>query len=249
MNLELATTKTFVFEHKGLQVYTDGTGNLWFLAAEICDILGHTNSRVAVSALEPEEKGVTKVYTLGGEQSKTIVSEAGLYQLIFRSNLPIAKHFKKWLANEVLPAIRKTGRYEKPLSQDEYTVALANQALALVAEKQALQLQINLQKPLVSFAEAVKGSVNLHTINEVSKVIGHPCGQRKLFALLREKGWLFKRGKDNLPAQEYVKQGLFEVRYNVIPTNHGDETRPQAMVTAKGLPRVIALWNESRPKK
>ncbi|MBI9112262.1 Bro-N domain-containing protein [Maridesulfovibrio ferrireducens] len=88
----------------------------WFLAKDVCDVLEHSNHRMAIQGLDEDEKGVSNAYTLGGEQNITVVSESGLYSLIFRSRKPEAKKFRKWVTSEVLPTLRKTGTYEcKPL--------------------------------------------------------------------------------------------------------------------------------------
>lgn len=85
----------------------------WFVAKDVCEFLGHTNHKVALRALDEDE--VRKVYltdALGRQQLTNAVSESGLYALIIRSNKPEAKKFRKWVTGEVLPTIRKTGRYE-----------------------------------------------------------------------------------------------------------------------------------------
>ena len=90
-------------------------GEPWFVAKDVCDVLGYTNSRKAIADhLDEDEKDVTNCYTLGGEQSMTIISESGVYTLIMRSNKPEAKKFRRWVTSEVLPAIRKTGGYINP---------------------------------------------------------------------------------------------------------------------------------------
>lgn len=86
----------------------------WFVAADVCRVLEHSNSRMALKRLDDDEKGVTKVYTLGGEQEMNIISESGLYALIVTSNIPTAKRFRKWVTAEVLPAIRRDGAYFQP---------------------------------------------------------------------------------------------------------------------------------------
>jgi len=88
-------------------------GEPWFVARDVCDALCYGNSRDAISKLDDDEKGVRKVDTRGGSQNMTIINESGLYHLIFRSNKPEAKVFKRWVAKEVLPSIRKTGGYGK----------------------------------------------------------------------------------------------------------------------------------------
>lgn len=68
-------------------------GEPWFVAKDICDILGLENSRQVVQTLDEDEKGVCSIYTLGGNQQMSVVSESGLYALVMRSNKPQAKAF------------------------------------------------------------------------------------------------------------------------------------------------------------
>ena len=84
----------------------------WFVAKDVCDVLAHTNSRMALERLKAYEKGVTTVYTLGGNQEMAIISESGLYRLVLTSRKPEAEPFQDWVCQEVLPQIRKTGKYE-----------------------------------------------------------------------------------------------------------------------------------------
>ena len=86
-------------------------GETWFVAKDVCDRLGLTNSRKALQSLDNDEKGVTTGYTLGGNQVMAIVNESGLYSLVFQSRKPGVKKFRKWVTMEVLPSIRKTGGY------------------------------------------------------------------------------------------------------------------------------------------
>lgn len=86
----------------------------WFVAADVCDALGLDNNRQAMTRLDDDEKGVISNDTPGGKQDVTIINESGLYSLIMGSRKPEAKKFRKWVTSEVLPAIRRTGRYEVP---------------------------------------------------------------------------------------------------------------------------------------
>ena len=86
-------------------------GEAWFVASEVCKLLDIKNTSDAVSRLDDDEKGVSVIPTPSGEQDKLIISESGLYALIFRSKKPSAKRFRKWVTKEVIPAIRKTGAY------------------------------------------------------------------------------------------------------------------------------------------
>lgn len=99
-----------VFEDKPVRMVVI-YGESWWVLKDVCDALGIVNSREAADRLDDDEKGVVKSDTLGGAQGLTTINESGLYSLILRSNKPDAKRFRKWITSEVLPSIRKTGRY------------------------------------------------------------------------------------------------------------------------------------------
>lgn len=83
----------------------------WFVAADVCRALSISNHNDALKRLDEDEKGVASTDTLGGKQTMAIVNEPGLYVLVLGSRKPAAKAFKRWVTHEVLPALRKTGRY------------------------------------------------------------------------------------------------------------------------------------------
>lgn len=105
----------FLFEGEHLvRVVRTGERDPWFVAADVCRILEIKNARDAIGGLDADEKGVATTDTLGGPQDMAIISESGLYALIFRSRKPAAVRFRKWVTQEVLPAIRTTGSYTAP---------------------------------------------------------------------------------------------------------------------------------------
>lgn len=108
----------FDFESHPIRVMTDEQGEPWFVAADVCHVLNIRNGRMALSRLDNDEKGVSSMDTLGGAQDMTIVNEPGLYSLVLGSRKPEAKRFKRWVTHEVLPAIRKTGKYATAGAQD-----------------------------------------------------------------------------------------------------------------------------------
>ena len=90
-------------------------GQPWWVAKDVCNVLGLENARDTIAKmLDEDEKGAEKVYTPGGEQEMNIINESGLYNLIFRSNKPEAKAFRKWVSSEVLPQIRQAGVFGAP---------------------------------------------------------------------------------------------------------------------------------------
>ena len=86
----------------------------WFAAVDLCRALDIQNVRQNLANFPDDEKGVSTIYTLGGPQKMLVVSEAGLYRLIFMSRKPEAEKFKRWVFHEVLPSIRKYGYYIAP---------------------------------------------------------------------------------------------------------------------------------------
>ncbi len=83
----------------------------WVVAKDVCNILGISKYRDVVSKLDDDERVSIKVDTLGGKQKMVVINESGLYALIFKSNKPEAKVFRKWVTSEVLPTLRKKGYY------------------------------------------------------------------------------------------------------------------------------------------
>lgn len=92
----------------------------WFVATDVAESLGYKSPKDAASYLDDDEKGSAIVRTPGGDQKLTVINESGLYALVLRSRKPEARKFAKWVTSEVLPAIRKTGKYERPTTP--YTV-------------------------------------------------------------------------------------------------------------------------------
>lgn len=93
---------------------------IYFVGKDVAIALGYTNPQKAVrDHVEEDDRGMNEMDTPSGRQNLAIINESGLYALIFGSKLESAKRFKRWVTNEVLPAIRKTGSYQKPMSPVE----------------------------------------------------------------------------------------------------------------------------------
>ncbi len=108
----------FAFGDNMLRVHMDENGNPWFVAKDVCRVLDIANNRDAVAGLDDDEK-ITVANSdanprAGIPHEMTLISESGLYALVFRSRKPEAKAFSKWIRAEVLPALRKTGSYAMP---------------------------------------------------------------------------------------------------------------------------------------
>jgi len=103
----------------------DRGGQPWFVAADVCRVLEISEAHRATASLDEDEKGRHTVTTLGGAQEMVVISESGLYALAFKSRKAKAKLFRKWVTNEVIPAIRKTGIYAAPNAPATDIVAVA----------------------------------------------------------------------------------------------------------------------------
>lgn len=167
----------FEFENKNIRTVVKDN-QPWFIAKDVCEVLGLGNSRDAVSKLDDEEKGVEKVDTLGGKQSMTLVNESGLYTLIIRSNMPTARPFRKWVTSEVLPSIRKQGAYltedviAKILKDPNYILGII-QAFSDVKQELSIKNQIIGElKPKVDYLDLILKGKELVTISQIAKDYG-----------------------------------------------------------------------------
>ncbi|HFB2750428.1 TPA: Bro-N domain-containing protein [Neisseria gonorrhoeae] len=125
------------FQQNSVRTVADNKGELWFLANDVCEILGYTNPRRTVD-LHCKSRGVTKRYTptASGEQEMTYINEPNLYRLIIKSRKPAAEAFEEWVMETVLPAIRKTGGYQiTPKTTADDRTGLRRAVAALVGRK------------------------------------------------------------------------------------------------------------------
>lgn len=218
----------------------------WFIGSEIAKTLSYTNPSKAIrDHVDPEEKLTERIVLAGQGRDVTLINEAGLYSLILSSKLPMAKRFKRWVTNEVLPAIRKHGAYltpekvEEVLLNPDTIIRLATQLKQeREARKQAERL-IEAQKPKVIFAEAVSASKDGILVGMLAKLLhqnGVKIGQNRLFQWLRDKGYLMKRGVDkNMPTQRSKELGLFNVKERVVGNPDGSIRLTRTpVVTGKG---------------
>lgn len=214
-----------VFEYQNSKVRTvDMDGEAWFVLKDVCAVLGISNNRMAADRLDDDEKGVSLIDTLGGKQEMVIVNESGLYHVILRSDKPEAAPFRRWVTNDVLPTIRKTGSYNAP--QLTRSQLLATALIAAHEELEEKDKQIETMKPKTLFADAVSASSQSILVGEMAKLLsqnGIQMGQNRLFAWLRENGYLIKRKGAgwNMPTQKSIDMGLFEIKESVHVDGNG----------------------------
>lgn len=121
-------------------------GEPWFVGKDVAAALGYAIPQKAIrDHVDDEDKGVSKLDTPGGIQQLTIINESGLYSLILSSKLPDAKKFKRWVTSEVLPAIRKTGRFATGGPADRLTPDDYIRAASIVAKCNDRRLPVALK--------------------------------------------------------------------------------------------------------
>lgn len=221
----------------------------WFVAKDVCECLYVKNNREALARLDDDEKGVVIADTLGGKQELRMVNEYGLYNLVFGSRKPEAKAFRRWIGHEVLPALRKHGAYmtedvlAKTLEDPNYMIGILQKLADERDERKRLQFEAELNRPKVLFADAVATSETSILVGEMAKLItqkGHEhginIGQRRLFAWLREQGYLMKSGSSkNLPTQKSMNLKLMEVKERTIVNDDGSVRLTRTpKITGKG---------------
>ena len=186
-----------VFENSDFgQIRTAIQGNEpWFVAADVCRPLEHSNVSMALDRLDDDEKAKLNLGLPGGDTN--CVNEAGLYALVLGSRKPEAKAFKRWITHEVIPEIRRHGAYltdeatEAFFSNPDTFARLAvkwrdERHARLAAEEQAREKQkkIEADAPKVLFADSVAASRSEILVGELAKLLrqnGVPVGLRILF--------------------------------------------------------------------
>ena len=218
-----------IFDFHGQDVRTVIINNEpYFVGKDVAEILGYTNPRQALkNHVDEDDKGVSKCDTPGGKQDLVIINESGLYSLILSSKLPQAKEFKRWVTSEVLPTIRKNGMYatDELLDNPDFAIAALQKLKEEREAKKQLEAQIEADRPKVIFSDAVSASHTSILVGEFAKIMrqnGADMGQNRMFAWLRENGYLISRkGSDrNMPTQKSMELGLFEIKETTI--NHSD---------------------------
>lgn len=249
--------QTWSYENSEIRT-VEKDGEPWWVLADVCKVLELSSPHKVADRLEADEKGRNLIPTLGGMQEMTTVNESGLYAVILRSDKPQAKPFRRWVTSEVLPSIRKHGAYmtdqtlEQALTSPDFLIRLATQLKEEKEQRKQLEAKVEQDKPKVLFADSVSASKSSILVGELAKILkqnGVDTGQFRLFAWLRENGYLIKReGSDyNMPTQKSAEMGLFEVKQTIITHSDGHiTTNKTPKVTGKGQVYFINKFMNAR---
>lgn len=222
-------------------------GEPWLVGSDVAKALQYTNPAKAIrDHVDCDDKLTERIVLSGQNREAIFINESGLYSLILSSKLPTAKKFKHWVTSEVLPSIRKHGAYataptlERMISDPDFAIRLFGELKQEQEKRKALEAQAEKDKPKVLFADSVAASKTSILIGELAKILkqnGVETGQKRLFAWMRENGYLIRRkGTDyNMPTQRAMDLKLFEIKETVV--NHADghqTTSKTPKVTGKG---------------
>ena len=242
----------FNFENQPIKSLVRSDGSIWFVASDVCKVLGLGNITEALRRLYDNEKNsfrISEQTSKGGNPNKILISESGLYKLIMRSTKPQAIQFQDWVTQEVLPKIRKDGGYINPNAIDpskpieSFTYIVENMYRAckgLEGELEKANFQISQMRPQVqmleSFFNGVEDDISFNTMAKLCKFVtdnNKPVGGLLLKNKCIEEGFISK--KDRLPRQEFINKGYFKIIYTkVFNRNEGLIVAPTVFITPKG---------------
>lgn len=199
----------FHFESHAVRV-VEIDGDPWFLASDVCRALEHSDTSTAVKRLDEEDKLLQTIFVSGQNRQVIVINESGLYNLILTSRKEEARKFKRWVTSEVLPSIRKTGKYNY---QNQIPTTLS-EALRLAADQvekiEEQQRLIDHQRPAVEFVERYVEARSAKSLREVAKVLG--LKEREFIGRLIDERILFRQSGNILPYATYQHKGYFEVK-------------------------------------
>ena len=197
-------------------------GEPWFVAVDVCSVLDLSNTTIAVSRLDEDERAK---FNLGRQGDATIVNEPGLYTLVLGSRKPEAKAFKRWITHEVIPAIRKHGVYitDEKLKlfaeHPELLDALMKSLYAAHAENLRHRTERQTLLPKADYYDAFMDADGCTNLRTTAKELNVP--ERWFARFLQQTGFLYRSPAGNLmPYAIPRNRGLFRVR-DYVRNGHG----------------------------
>ena len=191
----MSTVAPYLYEGTEIRTIVEGDVIL-FVAADVARVLGYSDAHNLTRRLDDEDRGTRSVSTPSGDQDMTVITEPGLYAAVLGSQVSGAQAFKRWVTHEVLPSIRRTGSYSAayrlPQSYAEALRALAES----VEERERISAELAEVTPRAEAFDHFLSGDRDYSVGAAAKLLvaeGYVTGERRLFAELDERGWLFRR--------------------------------------------------------
>lgn len=249
-----------IFENSefGAVRVVDVNGEPWFVARDVASALGYVDTTQAIRMHCEKAKDFRGVEMTATATPMKIIPEEDVYALIFGSHLESAKQFRRWICDEVLPAIRKHGGYltpaklEEALTDPDTIIRLATNLKAERGKRQALEAQAAADRPKVVFAESIEVAKTSILVGEMAKLIkqatGCDMGQNRFFEWLRANGYLHKGGSArNMPTQRCIDAGWMEIKEGTRIGSSGEcHITRTPKVTGKGQIYFVNLFREMK---
>ncbi|MFD2177763.1 phage antirepressor KilAC domain-containing protein [Veronia pacifica] len=223
----------FQFQNAEIRVIDDD-GNPWFIAKDIADILGYSNTSKAVSTHCKKIK--TCPTEMGGQvRYVQIIPERDVYRLIMRSKLPEAEKFEEWVVDDVLPSIRKTGSYSPAGQMKLSRMDLINLAMEAEEENIRLKAKVEADHPKVEAFHRIACTQGSMCITNAAKDL--QMRPKDLFNWLSERKWIYRRTENRnwMAYQDKIQRGLLEHKVTTVNNGEFERTVDQVRVTSKGL--------------
>ena len=199
-----------------------------FCLADVCAVIGIANPRNVKSRLDSEDVRQMDTLTEGGNQQVTFVTESGLYDVIIRSDSEKAKPFRKWITNEVLPSIRKTGEYSVKKALPKTYLEALKELVVVVEANEMLSLENKSMKPKAEYFDNLVDRNLLTNIRDTAKQIG--IKEKDFVNYLLENKYMYRDKKKQLrPYAEHVPS-LFQIK----DYENNGHTGQQVLLTPKG---------------
>lgn len=217
-----------------------------FCLPDLCKVLGIVNTRNVKARLDTEDVRLVDTLTKGGRQSITYVTESGFYEVIIRSDSPLAKPFKKWVTSEVLPSIRKIGSYSIQQQTPQTYIEALKALVAAEEEKERLRLknkQVSEEnavlQPKGKFYDTVTKSNATISVEMTSKILNFKkAGRNNLYKILYDKKLI---DHNNMPYQKYIERGLLVLGSQEFTKYGKPALRYVPKITHKGLEYIMNL--------
>jgi anti-repressor protein len=247
------------FHGRQVRVVTTDDGEPRFVLNDLCAVLEIANPTMVARRIDDLSLSQAEVQNSRGQmRQSTVVDEAGMYEVVLRSDKPEAAEFRRWVTREVLPAIRKHGGYLTPdkaeeiLTDPDTIIRLATDLKTERERRAKLEQQAAVDAPKVLFADAVSTAKTDILVGDLAKILrgnGVDIGANRLFAVLRERGYLSRRkGADwNMPTQRSMDLELFKIKETTVVHSDGHTSiNKTPKVTGKGQLYFVERFLDGR---
>ena len=256
------TIQPFTYKNHAVRVITID-GEPWFVLADLCKVLELSAPHMVAKRIPEDARNQTSVVdSMGRTQQATIISEAGMYEVIIRSDKPEAAAFRRWITSEVLPSIRKHGGYltdekiEDILTDPDTIIQLATQLKAERSQRLALEERQRLLTPQAHAFDLWLSTNADYSVAQIAKALhkagatrltvdgrDRSMGRNNLMSWLRHNGWVTKMS--NEPLQRRVVVGYMTANYGgYINPKTGEQVGTcTPRITAKGATKLATVFD------